>query len=166
VHGIVRCVFVLRVRDHIPVLVLVVTVVVIVVTVPRGACLALGQPGCLRFDGDERIILWGVLAVEVVVLGLGRGLVHLVLGAVVVGVLVHGALISASDATPVVRGQELVHGIVRCVFVLRVRNHIPVLVLVVTVVIVVITIPRGTCLALGLHHLQGPDLEILLQPHL
>merc|ERR1719265_37584 len=159
VHRVVRGVLVLGMRDHVTVLVLVVTIVIVVVPVPRGARLAprphhvqgpdlellLGRRGVgrLRPEGHEGIILGGVLAVEVAVLGLRRGLIHLVLGAVVVGVRVHGVLVRTGDAPPVVRGQELVHRVVRGILVLGMRDHVPVLVLVVTIVIVVVPVPRG-----------------------
>merc|ERR1719387_668264 len=150
VHRVVGGVLVLGVRDHVPVFEFVVTVVVVVVAVPRG----------VRFAPSlqERIILRCVLAVEVIVLGLGRGLVYLVLSAIVVGVRVNGVLVRTGDATPVVRGQELVHRVVGGVFVLGVRDHVPVLELVVTVVVVVVAVPRGVRLAFRLHCLQGIEL--------
>merc|ERR1719284_2284888 len=90
--------------------------------------------GGLRLTAS--LVLWRVLTVEVVVLCLSRRLVHLVLGAVIVGVLVHRVLVRAGDAASIVRGQELVHRVVRRIFVLGVRDHVPVLVLVITIVIV------------------------------
>merc|ERR1719487_3060729 len=72
------------------------------------------------------VIIWRVLAVKVVVVSLRGGLLHLVLGA------------------GVVCGQELVHRVVRGVFVLGVGNDIAVLELVVIVIVIAIDRrPRG-----------------------
>merc|ERR1719487_2631953 len=84
------------------------------------------------------VIIWRVLAVKVVVVSLRGGLLHLVLGSVVV-VLPLGlrAVVGALDAAGVVCGQELVHRVVRGVFVLGVGNDIAVLELVVVIIIIV-----------------------------
>merc|ERR1719487_2709429 len=85
------------------------------------------------------VIIWRVLAIKVVVVSLCGGLLHLVLGAVVV-VLPLGlrAVVGALDTAAVVRGQELVHRVVRGVFVLGVGNDIAVLKLVVVIIIIAV----------------------------
>merc|ERR1719236_337 len=140
-------------------LVLVIPIVVVIILIPWGLQPGLGthqvqgpNPNLRLFDlcgglrGHLRlkegvIIIRRVLAVEVVVLSLGRGFVHFVLGAVVVGVLVHGVLIRTGNAATIIRGQELVHRVVRRVLVLSVRDHVAVLVLIVSIVVVVILVP-------------------------
>merc|ERR1719171_2351522 len=88
------------------------------------------------------IVVWGVLAVEVVVVGLRGGLLHLVLGAVIV-VLPLGlcAIVGSLDSASVVRSQELVHRVVGGILVLGVGDNVAVLELVVPVIVVVVTIP-------------------------
>merc|ERR1719399_2400903 len=84
------------------------------------------------------VIIWRVLAVKVVVVSLRGGLLHLVLGSVVV-VLPHGlrAVVGALNAAGVISSQELVHRVVRGVFVLRMGNDVAVLELVVVIIIAI-----------------------------
>merc|ERR1719161_1651740 len=95
------------------------------------------------------VVIWRVLAVEVVVVGLSGGLLHLVLGAIVV-VLTLGLrpVVGPLDAAPVIRGQELVHRVVRGVFVLGVRDDVAVLELVVVVIVIAVN-RRARDLGLG-----------------
>merc|ERR1719262_1635089 len=115
--------------DDIAVLELVVIIIVIAVD-RRARDLGLFR----RFQLDEGV-LRRVLAVKVVVVGLRGGLLHLVLGAIVV-VLPRGlrAVVGTLDAAGVVSSQELVHRVVRGVFVLGVGDDVAVLELVVGVV--------------------------------
>jgi len=175
VHRVVRGILIFSVRDHITMFVLVVPVVVVIVTVPWRARLAfrfhhvqspdfeflflLRRIG--RLDRHEGIILWGVFAVEVVVLGFSCRFVNLVLGTVVVGVRVNGVLVGTSHATSIVGGQELVHRVVRGILIFSVRDHITMFVLVVPVVVVIVTVPWRARLAFRFHHVQSSDFELL-----
>jgi len=134
VHRVVRGVFVLGVRDDVAVLELV--IIVIVIAVNRRAR---GLGLCSRLQLDKGIIIRRVLTVEIVVVGLGGGLLHLVLGAIVV-VLTLGLrpVVGPLDAAPVIRGQELVHRVVRGVFVLGVSDDVAVLELVVIVIVIAV----------------------------
>merc|ERR1719171_859204 len=88
------------------------------------------------------IVVWGVLAVEVVVVGLRGGLLHLVLGAIIVVLTLGlGAIVGSLDSASVVRSQELVHRVVGGILVLGVGDHVAMLELVVPVIVVVVTIP-------------------------
>merc|ERR1719473_125544 len=146
VHRVVRCVLVFGMSNDIAVLELIVSVIVVVVTVPRRGRLFLSR----RLDLDERVFIWGVLTVEVVVVGLRGRFFDLVLGAVVVVLpLCLRAIVGAFDSASVVRSQKLVHRVIRCIFVLGVGNDIAVLELIVSVIVVIITIPRRARLCFG-----------------
>merc|ERR1719161_1776833 len=134
VHRVVRGVFVLGVRDDVAVLELVVIVIVIAVD-RRARGLRLRS----RLQLEKGIIVRRILTVEVVVVGLGGGLLHLVLGAIVVVLTLSlRPVVGPLDAAPVIRGQELVHRVVRGVFVLGVRDDVSVLELVVVVIVIAV----------------------------
>merc|ERR1719380_173428 len=113
---------------------LIVSIIVVIITIPRRARLRLSR----RLELDESIIVWSVLAVEVVVVGLRGGLLDLILGAVVV-VLPLGlrAVVGALDTTSVVGCQELVHRVVRRIFVLGVGDNVAMLELIVSIIVVI-----------------------------
>merc|ERR1719443_1602921 len=147
----------------VPVIVVVVTILVLgvgdnvamlelVVTIPWRARLALGR----RLELDEGVIIWGVLAVKVVVVGLRGGLLHLVLGAIIVVLTLGlGAIVGSLDSASVVRSQELVHRIVGGILILSAGDNVAMLELVVPVIVVVVTIPWRARLALG----RGLELD-------
>merc|ERR1719473_687947 len=139
VHRVVRCIFVLGVGNDIAVLELIVSVIVVIITIPRRGRLFLS----CRLDLDERVLIWGVLAVEVVVVSFRGRFLNLVFGAVIVVLpFCLRAIVGAFDSASVVSSQKLVHRIVRCVLVFGMSNDIAVLELIVPVIVVIITIPR------------------------
>merc|ERR1719327_1962448 len=102
---------------------LIVSIIVVIITIPRRARLRLSR----RLELDESIIVWSVLAVEVVVVVLPLGL---------------RAVVGALDTTSVVGCQELVHRVVRRIFVLGVGDNVAMLELIVSIIVVIIPIPR------------------------